>query len=150
MKLVLALVFAIPAVYSLIIFPRVGMTIFLTLAYLLMGIIRLGIINYPLGTLMDSMEGLFILNLFIQQKRNPDWKVFNTPISIVILIWIAYNLLEVLNLDAPSKTAGIFTVRTVALVMVMYFIFLYNIRTKEFIRFIFKLWLTLAFLGAAA
>ena len=147
--LVLALVFAIPAVYSLIIFPRVGMTIFLTLAYLLMGIIRLGIINYPLGTLMDSMEGLFILNLFIQQKRNPDWKVFNTPISIVILIWIAYNLLEVLNLDAPSKTAWIFTVRTVALVMVMYFIFLYNIRTKEFIRFIFKLWLTLAFLGAA-
>ncbi len=147
--LVLAVVIGIPAVYSLIVYPRIGMTIFLTFAYLIMGIIRLGIINYPLGTLMDSMEGLFILNLFIQQKRNPDWKIFKTPISIVIIIWIIYNLLEVANPSAASRVAWVFTVRTVALVMVMYFVFLYNIRTKEFIRFIFKLWLALAFFGAA-
>ncbi len=147
--IVLAVVIGIPALYSLIVYPRIGMTIFLTFAYLIMGIIRMGIINFPLGTLMDSMEGLFILNLFIQQKRNPDWKIFKTPISVIIIIWIIYNLLEVANPSAASRVAWVFTVRTVALVMVMYFVFLYNIRSKEFIRFIFKLWLSLAFFGAA-
>ena len=146
--LVLALVFAIPAVYSIVIFPQVGITIFITLAYILMGVIRLGVINFPLGTLMDGMEGLFVLNLFIQQKRRPDWAVFHTPISLVILFWITYNLLEAVNPVAASLTAWVYTVRTVAFVMVMYFIFLYNIRTKAFIRFIFKVWLTLALLGA--
>lgn len=146
--LVLALVIGIPVIYSLIAYPRIGITIFLSFAYLIMWVIRMGIINFPLGTLMDGMEGLFILNLFIQQKRNPDWAIFKTPISVMIIIWITYNLLEVANPGAASRVAWIYTVRTVAFVMVMYFIFLYNIRTKEFIRFIFKLWLSLAFFGA--
>ena len=146
--LVLAIVLGIPVIYSLVAYPRVGITLFLTFAYLIMWVIRMGIINFPLGTLMDGMEGLFILNLFIQQKRNPDWKIFKSPISTMILIWIGYNLLELANPVAASRLAWVFTVRTVAFVMVMYFIFMYNIRTKEFIRFILKLWLALAFFGA--
>ena len=145
---VLALVVGLPVVYSLIVYPRVGITIFLTMAYLLLWIMRMDVIKFPLGTLMDGMEGLFLLNLFIQQKKNPDWKIFKNPISTMILVWIVYNILEVANPIAASRAAWVFTVRTVAVVMIMYFIFLYNIRTKEFIRFIFKLWLGLALFGA--
>jgi hypothetical protein len=105
-----------------------------------MWIMRMNITSFPLGTLMDGMEALFILNLFLQQKRNPDWKIFKTPISVMIIIWIIYNLLEVANPVATSRLAWVYTVRTVALVMLMYFVFLYNI---------FKLWLALAFFGAA-
>ena len=147
--LVLAFIIGIPTVYSLLAYPRIGITIFLTFAYLIMWIMRMGITNFPLGTLMDGMEAMFILNLFIQQKRHPDWKIFNTPISVMIIIWIIYNLLEAENPSATSLMAWVYTVRTVALVMLMYFVFLYNIRTKEFIRFIFKLWLGLALFGAA-
>ena len=147
--LVLAIIIAVPTVYSLLAYPKVGITIFLTFAYLIMWIMRMGIIDFPLGTLMDGMEAMFILNLFIQQKRNPDWKIFNTPISMMIIVWIIYNLLEAENPAAASLMAWVYTVRTVALVMLMYFVFLYNIRTKEFIRYILKLWLALAFFGAA-
>ncbi len=121
--LVLAVVIGIPVVYSLLVYPKLGMTIFLTSAYLIMWIMRMGIIDFPLGTLMDGMEGMFILNLFIQQKRHPDWKIFKTPISTMIIVWIVYNLLEVANPAAASRVAWIYTVRTVALVMVMYFVF---------------------------
>lgn len=65
-----------------------------------------------------------------------------------MLAWILYNLIEVINPAAESRLAWLYTVRTVAVIMLMYFIFIYNIRTKEFIILIFKLWLVLSFLAA--
>ncbi len=146
--LVLALIIAIPILYCLVVYPKVGMTIILTMAYLIMWILRMNVVNFPLGTLMDGMEVLLVLNLFIQQKKKRDWTIFKGPVTAIIIIWILYNLLEMVNPSAASVTAWAYTVRTVALVMVMYFVFLYNIRTKEFIRFILKLWLALALFGA--
>ena len=146
--LVLAMIVGLPVLYCLIVFPKVGMTIVLTVSYLIMWILRMNIVNFPLGTLMDGMEVLLVLNIFIQQKRKKDWAIFKGPVTAIIIIWILYNLAELGNPVAASTTAWAYTVRTVALVMVMYFVFLYNIRTKEFIRFLLKLWLGLALFGA--
>jgi len=145
--LVLVAFIAIPAVYTVVIHPNVGIVLFLLMAWFIMFFLRLGV-NFPLGTLMDAMEGLFILGLFIQQKRARDWKIFKGSISTMILIWMAYNFIEIANPSAESRLAWVYTVRSVAVVMVMYFIFLYNIRTKAFIKFILKLWLALAFFAA--
>jgi len=145
--LVLVGLMVIPIVYTLIVYPAVGIVIFLVMAYFIMWFLRLGV-NFPLGTLMDGMEALFLLGLFIQQKRNPDWRMFKGPITVMIIIWIVYNLIEALNPAAVSMLAWVYTVRSVAVVMVLYFIFVYNIRTVAFIRFIFKLWLALAFFAA--
>ncbi|MDR3679404.1 MAG: O-antigen ligase family protein [Flavipsychrobacter sp.] len=146
--LCMIVVLALPAVYTIVMYPRVGMIIYLTMAYLIMWFLRLGV-NFPLGTLMDGMEGLFILGLLIRQKQKPDWKIFKGPISIWILVWISYNLLEFANPTAESRLAWVYTVRSVAVVMFMYFIFVYNIRTKAYVKLIIKLWLGLAFFGAA-
>lgn len=139
---------AIPIVYALVVYPSIGIIIFLTLAYLIMWFLRLGV-NFPLGTLMDGMEALFILGLFIQQKRKPNWQVFRGSISTMILIWLCYNFIEVANPSAESRMAWVYTVRSVGVIMVTYFIFVYNIRTKQLIRIILKLWLGLAFFAAA-
>ena len=145
--LMLAGMLAIPIVYTIVVYPNIGMVIFLIAAYSIMFFLRLGV-NFPLGTLMDSMEGLFILGLFIQQKRNPDWTMFKTPISTLVLMWMVYNIVEFANPSAESRMAWVYTVRSVAVVMVMYFIFLYNIRTVAMVRFVLKLWLFLATIAA--
>ncbi len=145
--LTLAVLIGIPAVYAIVVYPVIGMVLFLILAYFILYIGKLGV-DFPLGTLMDGIEGLFILGLFIQQRKRKDWTIFKGPITTMILLWMAYNLIEVVNPTTESTMAWVYTVRSVALIMVMYFIFLYNIRTIEVVRLLLKLWLGLALIAA--
>lgn len=138
---------AMPAVYTIVAYPRIGIFVYLTLAYLIMWFLRLGA-NFPLGTVMDGLNGLFILSIFINQKKKKDWSMFKGPVTVMILTWMAYNFVEIANPSAESRAAWMYTVRTVAIVMFSYFVFLYYINTKEYIRMILKLWLALALFGA--
>ena len=138
---------AIPIVYALVVYPVIGMAFFLIMAYFLIYIAKLGV-DFPVGTLMDGMEGLFLLGMFIQQRKRKDWSVFKSPITVMVLVWILYNLIEFANPTADSQMAWVYTVRTVALIMIMYFVFTYNIRTIKVVRFMLNLWLVLAFIAA--
>jgi hypothetical protein len=138
---------AIPVVYGIVAYPRFGIIVFLIMAYFIMWLYKMGI-EFPLGTLMDAMEGLFILSLFIRQRKNKDWSMFKGPITTMILVWISYNFIEVANPTTESRLAWVYTIRSVAVIMLMYFVFLYYITTKKFIQIIFKLWIGLAFFAA--
>lgn len=144
---ILGLMFGPPVVYCIVAFPEFGITVLLMLAYLLFFVGRLGV-NFPLGTVMDGIQGLLILGFFIHQKRRSDWKIFKGPISVMILIWIAYNLMQVANPSAESRLSWVYTIRAVAIVMLTYFVFMYQIRTISFLRFLIKLWLGLALFAA--
>ena len=143
----IAAMVAIPMVYGIVAYPRFGIIVSLTMAYLIMWLYKMGV-TFPLGTLMDGMEGLFILSVFIRQKEKKDWSVFKTPVSALMLIWVGYNVVEVANPTAASRMAWVYAIRTVAVVMFMYFVFLYYINTRNYIRIIFKLWIGLALFGA--
>jgi putative inorganic carbon (hco3(-)) transporter len=145
--MIIALSVGIPVLYAVLTFPQFGTVLLLLMAYLLFLIMSLGI-PFPLGTLMDALQGILVLSVLIRQKKNPDWKIFKSPISGIILVWICYNLIEVANPSAESRLAWVYTVRSVAVVMLMYFVFMYNIRTVTFIRFILKMWLLLSVVGA--
>ena len=138
---------AIPVVYSMVAFPRFGIMVYLTMAYLIMWFYKLGV-EFPLGTLMDGMEALFFLSLFIDQKRDKNWSMMKGPISTMLLVWIGYNIFQVANPTTEVRIAWIYTVRGVALVAFTYFIFLYYVTTIEFVRAIFKLWIALAIFAA--
>lgn len=134
-------------VYGIVAYPMFGIYILLIMAYMLFAIMKLGL-NFPLGTVMDGIQFLLILGFFIHQKTKPDWKVFNGSISIMTFVWIGYNLLEVINPTAESRLAWLYTIRSVALVMLMYFVFMYQIQTVKAIRGIIKLWLGLSVIAA--
>jgi hypothetical protein len=104
--------------------------------------------GFPLGTVMDLLEFLLILGFFIQQKKDRQWSQFNDKLSYVVLIWILYNFLEVLNPESVNVLAWVFTIRTTAIVILMYFVFVYQIREASFIKLIFKIWIVLATIGA--
>ena len=140
-------ILAVPAVVALVLNPQFGILMYISLAYAIMFLLRLGV-TFPLGTLMDGMLLLFFLGFFIQQKKKPQWGMVQGPASKWILIWIIYNFIEVANPAAESRLSWVYTVRTVAVVALSYFIFLFNIRTKSFIRLILKWWLFLSMIGA--
>jgi hypothetical protein len=145
--LIMVLMIGPPFVYSIVVFPQFGMFVLLVLAYFLFFIMKLGI-DFPLGTVMDGIQGLLILGFFIRQKREPNWTIFQGPIGTMILIWIAYNFIEVANPVAESRLAWVYTIRAVAIVMLTYFVFMYQIRTVKQIRFFMKMWIVLAAFAA--
>lgn len=144
----MAAMVGLPVIYTIVAYPRNGLFIYLAMAYTIMWFFKLGV-TFPLGTLMDGMEALFILSVFINQKRAENWNVFKGPITTMILVWVGYNIFEIINPAAESRQAWMYTVRTVAVVMFMYFIFIYYIDSKKLVRNIVKMWIGFACFAAA-
>ncbi|TCD01692.1 O-antigen ligase family protein [Pedobacter psychroterrae] len=142
------LLVAFPIMYFVVVYPKVGIMTLLIVSYILMLIIRIGV-NFPLGTLIDGLQFLLILGFFIAQKRNPDWAIYKNPITFIIILWVVYNLLQALNPVAESTLAWLYTIRSTAIVMLMYFVFMYHIKSIKFIRLILNVWIGLAFFAAA-
>lgn len=147
--LILLLIIGLPIIFGVIFYPQFGVTTLIVSAYLIMWVGRMNITgNFPLGTLMDGLELLLILGIFIQQKKHSQWALFKGPIAFMILVWIFYNLIEVINPTAESRLAWVYTIRSVAIIMLTFFVFLYNIKTIAFIKFILKVWLVLTVFAA--
>jgi putative inorganic carbon (HCO3(-)) transporter len=142
--LFLLLVFvAVPLMFSVVYYPKFGIIVLLISSYFIMWVIRVGF-DFPLGTLMDGLELLLLIGFLIHQKKYRNWEQFKDPISYVIIIWIAYNLLQFLNPTAESRLSWLYTIRSVAMVMLTYFVFVAQIKTVKFIKVIFKVWISLA------
>jgi putative inorganic carbon (HCO3(-)) transporter len=137
----------IPLIAAVVLYPKFGLIIFLIGAYFIMLVSRVGV-NFPVGTLMDGLVLLLLIGVLISQKKAPHWEDFRSPITVVILIWISYNVLQVANPNAESRLAWVYTIRSTALFMLTYFIFVTQIRTVEFIRTIFKIWIALTLFAA--
>ncbi len=87
--------------------------------------------NAPIGTLLDLIILLGGVGLLLRQIRERNWAFMRHPLSYIILIWLYYNILVVLNPIAESKLAWLYTVRSVAIQQIVYFITLYAIRNNR-------------------
>ncbi|MGI4804063.1 MAG: O-antigen ligase family protein [Janthinobacterium lividum] len=143
----LLIIIGLPIIYGVVVYPEMGILILLIAAYLVMWVIRMGV-NFPLGTLMDALQLLLLIGFLIKQKTHPDWSIIKTPIGKIILVWIFYNLLEVLNPEASSRQAWLYTIRTVAVVTLTYFVFVYHLKSINFLRMVIKLWIGLSLFAA--
>ncbi|MFA6947169.1 MAG: O-antigen ligase domain-containing protein, partial [Pedobacter sp.] len=112
--MILILLIGPPTAFAVIAKPKIGISILLISAYLIMWILRINIVKFPLGTIMDGLLALLIIGFFIQQKYRPDWSFMRSPISIMIVIWIIYNFILVANPVAQSKMAWLYTIRSMA------------------------------------
>jgi len=149
----LIMMVGLPMLYAAVAYPKVGITLYLIIAFFINYQAILGLLpeDTPIGLVMDVMMYILILGFFIKQRTERDWSYFKDPISYFILAWLIYNLLEVINPAASSVLAWIYTVRTVAVLMLLYFVFVYQIRSKDFIKMLFKVLLVLELIcGIAA
>jgi len=137
----------IPLTIAIISYPQFGIIVLLVSAYLIMWVNRI-LLNYPVGTVIDALELLLAIGFILRHKYDKSWGFVNDRISILIIIWIAYNALQLANPYAESRLAWLYTIRTVAVVTFTYFLFMYHIKTVEFIRLIFKVWIALSTVAA--
>ncbi|QQL51238.1 O-antigen ligase family protein [Mucilaginibacter ginkgonis] len=144
---VIMLVVGIPFALAVINYPAFGVITLMVAAYLVMWLNRM-LLSFPAGLIMDGMEVLMIIGFVLKHKYDRTWEFLKSPISIMVLLWLTYNILEVINPVADSKMAWLFTIRSLGVVCITYFIFMYHIKTVSFIRLIIKAWLILSVFAA--
>lgn len=138
----------LPLLNAIVNYPKFGIILQLIMAYFLFMLGRIGVPG-PIGTLMDGIQALLLLGLIIRVKEdNNNWGYFKSPVTTVLVVWLCYNILEFGNPFAESRLAWMYTIRTVAIVLLGYFVHLYNIRSVNYIRTLFKLWLFMSLIGA--
>lgn len=103
----------------------------------------------PIGTLLDLLILISALGILLRQITDRDWAFLKTPLSYMVLIWLYFNILQVLNPGAESKMAWIYTVRSVAIQQIVFFIGAYAFRNNlKGILFLLKSILAVCLLGA--
>ena len=131
----------LPVIVACMFYHQFGIGFTLVVAFLVNFISRIK--EAPLGTAIDGLLVLMIFGILIGQIVKKDWAFAKDPISTWLLIWVYYNLFQVLNPAAESKMAWLFTVRSLAILNLLYFIACYAFtsldRIKQMLHFIIGL-----------
>lgn len=148
--IILILIIGLPIIYATVAYPKFGIITLISISFIINYVSKAAPDDAPIGLVMDGLTYLLILGFIINKLKDKKrlGYYFDNAISYLILIWLIYNVLEVVNPAATSKLAWLYTVRTVAFLMILFYVFVYQIRSKEFIKLLLKLWLGFAFLGA--
>lgn len=145
--IIMGAVVGLPLLIACMLNLRFGTIMVVIISFFLMGIKRFAP-EVPLGVGLDAIIMVMFFGLFIKQIGERDWRFAKSPVTVMVLIWIGYNLLEIANPWATSRIAWLYSVRGMAGQMVMYFIALYAISSFRFAAWITKLWIILAFIAA--
>lgn len=131
----------LPVIVACMFYHQFGIGFTLVVAFLVNFIARIK--EAPLGTAIDGLLVLMIFGILIGQIVKKDWSFAKDPISTWLLIWVYYNIFQVLNPAAESKMAWLFTVRSLAILNLLYFIACYAFtsldRIKQMLHFIIGL-----------
>ena len=102
----------------------------------------------PFGTALDGLMLLLLFGLLARLVKSRDLSFAKNPVSVFVIAWVYYTLLQVINPWALSKMAWIFTVRSLALLLFIYFVACYAFNSYRRIATTIKLIIGLAFLAA--
>jgi putative inorganic carbon (hco3(-)) transporter len=145
-SLFIAIIIAIPLVLACMFFHQFGVIFILIIAFFVnfMGKYT----EAPVGTSLDALLVLMIFGILIGQIIKKDWSFGKDPISTLLLLWIYYNIFQVLNPSQESKMAWLYTVRSLAILNLLYFIACYAFNSLERIKRILHLIIGLALFTA--
>ncbi|MEL6924028.1 MAG: O-antigen ligase family protein [Bacteroidota bacterium] len=144
--LLLGGILGIPALGACFLNFRFGLTLILIIAFLVE--LARKYTGAPLGTALDGLNYVMFFGLIVMLTKDRNFRYIKHPISVLIAIWIIYNFIQVLNPWALSKLAWLYTVRSMAGLILVYFVALYAFNSLKNITFIIKVILGLSFLSA--
>ena len=122
-----------PFVFSALWNTKIGIYIMVLFAFFLSVVNRLyeGI---PLGIAIDGMIVIMVFGLIYRSLLHREWHVFTSPMSVAILLWGGFNILEVVNPWAASRIAWFYVIRPAVGYMMLYFITYSMIQKRQDIK----------------
>ena len=144
--LVLVLVVGLPMFMFCLVDLPFGLAFILFISFMVNFIKKY--VNAPIGIAQDALVFIMFFAIIINQVRERNWKFANHPVSFWVVVWIFYNLIQGINPSAVSQLAWVYTVRSVAGLILLYFVACYAFQSLEIILKTIKVILVLAFASA--
>ena len=105
--------------------------------------------DLPVGVALDGLLLVFALSLIAQLAQKRDFTFMQHPVSYMVMVWMYYCAFQFFNPWTVSRMAWIYTVRSLAGLLFLYFVALYAFDTLPKIKRIIKVILGLGFIAAA-
>jgi putative inorganic carbon (hco3(-)) transporter len=136
----------IPVLVACVFYHQFGIAFTLIVAFSIQFLGKIK--DAPFGTSLDGLLLLMIFGILVGQNLKKDWSFAKDPLSNWLLIWVFFNLFQVLNPSAESKMAWVFTVRSLAILNLLYFIACYAFNSFKRIKWMLDFMIGLAVLVA--
>lgn len=142
--LVLGLIGFIFVFYISYRFPRYNIVFLLSTAFLIPFFIKaLMLYEIPMGIANEALCLVVIITLILNKKISG----LKTIPGILIIIWIAFQFIELLNPNAHSREAGLWAIRSLIPMVGVFFIVYSSIETKRDVFVFVGAWLFLGLLA---
>lgn len=89
---------------------RIGFYFIFLMGVFMFYIDRLVSVDFPMGTIYDGLIVVVFISLMVEQKHH-DWTSFKNPVTIMFVILIVYQVLQLFNPSANSVLAWIVSLR---------------------------------------
>lgn len=133
--MLIAMIVGIPVVYLLLSDERYLVPI--SVAYAIMvGPFLMGVQGVPIGMLMDGMLLVGVMGVVLRALKNRDWSYFNIPGKEVVLLWVAYHLLQIGNPWAASRVAWFYVMRPAVAYPFLYFVAYNMLKSKKDLKLV--------------
>lgn len=126
---------------------EIGLSVSVVAAFMVGLLVKLSS-SVPFGMSLDGMLFLMLFALLLRQIGERNFSFANNKLTPYMLIWVGYCLLNVFNPIAESQLAWVFTVRSVAILSLFFFIGCYAFTSLEIIIRMLKLIIFMTFLSA--
>jgi putative inorganic carbon (HCO3(-)) transporter len=126
-----------------------GFYISLTFGFLIFILGRITSFSFPLGVLIELPLWLSCISLLIHKKSNNqiDFSISNHVITLFMIIFIVYSLIQLVNPSSFSFLAWLYAFRKVLMFGGIYFLALHLFISLKNINFFFKYWIGISFLA---
>ena len=133
---ILIALMAIPVLLGVVGDFKFGMTLILFIGFFTEEITKF--YSAPVGIANDALLLLLGISLMLRLIKERDYRPFQHPITVVITIWMLYNIFAVLNPVAATRIGWLYAVRPMAGITFIYFITAYAVKDFASAKYLVK------------
>ncbi|MFN3487531.1 MAG: O-antigen ligase family protein [Emticicia sp.] len=143
----LMLPFFLLFIYKLFTYPKLGIYSTIFMGFMANGITRY-VSDAPVGLAVDGILVLTFIAIFVR-KQKIEWSEAKSGLTIVSVIWMLYNFLELFNPEARSFEAWFYAMRGVSLYMFLAVPLTFILfKDRKDLDLYLNIWLILSMLGS--
>ncbi len=145
---IIAALIGLPCVFACMFNLKFGLVLIMLFSFSLHFIKRTIHVDIPLGMVLDVLIYVMLFGIFVKQAQTKDWSFAKNPITTMVLVWIAFNVIQLGNPSASSREAWFYVFRGMAGQMIIFFVALFAINKLSFATSMIKLWIALSLMAA--
>lgn len=119
-----------PLVFTALWKTQIGIFIMVVASFFLSVALRL-VPDIPVGIGLDLMILIMVSGSIYKMQYERNWSGLKSPLTVVLVIWVIYNLAQIVNPYAASRVAWFYVIRPAVGYLMLYFLVWQSMRTAK-------------------